>query len=728
MNIDTVWQKFFQERSKPLWDKYPGHYRALVVETNDPLNVGRIRFKCPDLHDFDTKDVDLPWAVPCTDLGGKRAGRWVSPVIGDWVWITFERGHPYGPIYMGFADPTRRKFYALPQIFSKTPLPVNDNGKLTTNLPDDFDEKYLPKDGRPMSHGWVDRYGHMDIHSSVGFYPKEHDKKPPPPDHDPIQGRDFEQQSKRPAINSPDKKYMARVTKYGMVFLMSDQGYHWNSENSSKLGEFTGDFALDEKFEQNRYKYVQKLLNNNVPDSKDENGDQRKILTLTRYGSKIELCDTGWAQFGPIPSQSRQDEYGTARTLSSEAKADFRWIKIRTKGGMGIQAYDKGFHPAEDKFIKRPILDESGPQSEQEDVYWGGVRDARWLRIWTRHGFKIVLDDRGSDARNADGSELPRGNGILLKGRRTPASKGVEDIGDPRGFMWEFNENDKANHSTWASPMGQSIELNDRYQYLMMAVSMGKNWVPKYQGLQEHEFIRKPMVLNNPETSAYHLKLDHDNEYLRLKTRGGRGPSPDNPVNQPGVASDEIQQGFEARDGANGDGPWTEIVDCQHRGMWFSKQEQIGIWRGKTGQQMYQWFDDRQRKIVIYNNEENGTIEIYSNKNVSVISNQDVSIRADRHVFIKAGESIRMQAGGAKFSIAKNIATNVAINATRVNAFITGAFPGPGAGRPHPGGAVVERLAKPDLPQMREPTDRGRTYNGPFEECPQSEVEHDISQ
>lgn len=728
-NIDVIWDKFFQQRTKTLWERFPGHYRALVVETNDPLNIGRVRFKCPDMHDFDIQAVDCPWAVPSFDLGGKRAGRFTTPVIGDWIWVTFERQHPYGPIWTGFAEPTRRKYYAYPQVFNITPVPVNELGD-PISRPSDYDIDYLPKDGRPMAHGWVDRYGNMDIHSSVGYFPTEHAVAPPPPEHDAIAGTTFQQQQYKPEVNDPDKKYMARVTKYGHIFLMGDQGYHWKKQDNTEcgnLGEFEGDAEKDEKFETKRWLFLQKLLNDNVPKASDKDGDQRKILMMSRYGTRFEIRDAGWAQCGPIKSQSRPNEFGPSRVLSKEKISDYRWFKIRTKGGMLLQAYDKGFHPNDDKFIKRPLIQEAGSKSEMEDKHWGGKKDARWLRLVTRYGIKFVLDDRGADEKNADRREVPRGVGALIKGRRTPAAKGQSKNGDPRGFLWEFNENDQANHTTWSSPLGQAMEINDRYQYTMIAVSMGKGWVPKHMGLKENEFIRKPLMLKNPEQNSHHLKLDHDNEYIRLKTRGNKGIKPQKPANRSGVGSNELQQGFEARDGKNGDGPWVELVDCQRRGMWFSKQNQLGIWRSKKGRQMYQWFDDRQKKIVIFNNESAGVIEIYANRSVNVISNTDVNIRADRHILMHAGRTIRMQAGSSKMTVFNgNIQTNANFNGPRVNAFICGVFPGPGGGCPNPGGVTVDRIPRPILPTTREPKDRGKTYNGPFEECPREEVEHEI--
>jgi len=727
-DADTVWRKFFDHRTKPLWERFPGSYRALVVETNDPLVMGRVRFKCPDMHDFSMSASECPWAVPAFELGGPRSGRFVHPCIGDWVWISFERQQPYGPIWTGFANPTRRKFYPYPSVHQVTPLSVNEEGK-PADKPDDYDADYLPKDGRPMAHGWADRYGNLDISSSVGFFPEEHKDPPPPPDHDAIQRSNFDQRQSPPEVNSPDKKYMVRATKYGSIFIMSDQGYHWKKEGGK--GEFIGSFKKDEQFEIKRWKSLQKFLNEGEP-----KGDHRRIGLVSRYGSKFEMRDTGWAQEGPVSSKSRPDEFGPPQTLSSENKADLRWIKLRTKGGMLLQAYDKGFHPNDDKFVKRRINDEMGVRSEQEDKYWGN-KDARWIRVVTRYGIKIVLDDRGSDDKNADKREAPHGNGVLIKGRRSPSVKAEPKTGNPRGFYFEFNENDKANHSSWGSPMGQSIEMNDRYQYMMMAVSLGRKWASKFKGLKENEFIRKPMMLKDPEKSAYHLKLDHDNEYLRLKTRGGRGPRAMSPSNPSGVRKKELQQGLEARDGNKGDGPWVELVDSQHRGFWWSKFEQLGVWRAKKGRKMYQWFDDRQRQIVIYNNESNGTIEIYANSKVNIIAKRDVHLNADRNITMHAGRSIRMEAGGTRLTInSSGVHTNKNYYGRRIFAQICqlrirlsgrgckcrATIVGQGCQRP--GGVRVAPQDSPTLPNQLEPTDRGQTYNEPFEECPVDEVEH----
>ena len=728
-NLHVVWGKFFNHRTRVLWDRFPGIYRALVVETNDPLCMYRVRVKCPDMHDFDLDPEDCPWAVPSHEMGGGHSGRFTHPCIGDWVWITFERQHPYAPVWIGFANPTRRKIYAYPQIFGITPVSVNDSGK--PNLGDlkkknkDYDPQYLPADGRPMMHGWQDRYGNLDIHSSVGFYPTVHENPPPAPDYDAVQSARFSARRRAPQANSPDKKYMSRVTKYGNMVTMADQGYYWQNE-------FKGDHTADERFERKRWLYLQKLLNENRPRSSNaktgepvQYGDQRRIVTMTRYGHRIECRDVGWAQAGPIASTSRAGEYGKPVQLSNEQKNDFRWIKIRTKGGMLFQAYDKGADPAQDVFIKRSLLKEQAHLSEQEHLYWA-KKDARWIRIVTRHGLKLVLDDRGTDTKRAHKIERYRANGVLIKGRRSPGAKKRPARGNPRGFYWEFNENDEANHTSWGTPMGLSIEMNDRYQYMMLTASLGKKWGKKYRGLKENEFIGKPTMMRNPERTSHHLKIDHDNEYIRLKTRAGKGPKPEQRANPSALRKSDAHQGLEIHDGRKGDGPWVELVDCDHRGLWMSRRHQLTVMRSKKKRKMYMYMEDRQKRIVIYHDESTGGIILYSKANIQIKAGGDLLVDAGHSMTFRAKEIIAFQTNAAAMTLSNGLYTSGVVNAQRVNAILTNAKPGNGAGASAAGGLRFNFFNKPVLPKMIEPTDRAKTYNEPFEVCPKDEIEHPI--
>lgn len=729
-NIHVVWGKFFSHRTRVLWDRFPGIYRALVVETNDPLNMYRVRFKCPDMHDFSLSPEDCPWAVPSHELGGSRAGRFVHPCIGDWIWISFERQHPYAPVWVGFANPTRRKLYTYPQIFNVTPISLNVDGSPSPRVTTDYDNRYLPADGRPMMHGWQDRYGNIDYHSSVGYYPAEHRTKPPPADFDNVQLSAFQTQNRLPKVNAPDKKYMVRITKYGNMMLLGDQGYYWQKDGTA--GEFTGDFATDEKFEAERWLYLQKLINENHPRSYDDTekkavpfGDQRRILTMTRYGHKIECRDVGWAQEGPIPSKSRDGEYGEAVTLSKETQHDFRWIKLRTKAGMLFQAYDKGADPAKDDFITRPLLEEQGHMTEREDIHWA-KKDARQMRMITRYGLKIVLDDRGTDPTKAHENEYPRANGILIKGRRSPAAKKKIVTDNPRGFYWEFNENDEANHTMWGTPLGMAMEMNDRYQYMMLAAAMGTKWASIPQGIKENEFIGKPLMVANPEKTSHHLKLDHDNEYIRLKSRSGRGHRPEDGSNPSGVGDNAEMQGVEIHDGSKGDGPWVEMVDCEGRGYWMSKNNNLSIMRGKRRSRMFIWMDESSKEIVIFGG--NGAkVKIHSSADIELHAANDIKMQAGGSISFKSSGPLAASGGGALFTVGgSGISTNGSINGSVCNAFIPGVKPGDGAGAASPGGSSPASVSTPTIPSVIEPTDRAKTYNEPFEVCPRDEIQHPI--
>lgn len=787
-NLNVIWRKFFETRNNPLWTRFPGIYRSVVVETNDPLNMRRIRFKCPDLHDWDLLASDCPWAVVAPELGGKRAGTWVAPCIGDWVWIDFERGHPYGPVCVGFATPTRRRHYSYPSVYQPSPVSVNDQG-VAVDSPDDYDPDYLPKDGRPMSIGRQDRYGHLDIMSSVGFFPREHDRAPPPPDFDPLQDADFGQAQTIPLADDPDVKYMARVTKYGHIFLLGDQGYTWKRDGD--YGEFTGDAVDDEEFEVKRWKYLQRLLNEDKP----SDNDQRHKLDLTRYGHKFEMRDTGWAQPGPVSSRSRQDEYGDPIYLSREMVNDYRWVKLRTKGGWLMQAYDKGFDPQDDEFVKRLLMDETGARTEREDVHWAD-RDARWFRIVGRHGMKFVIDERGTDPKNADGRENPRANGVLIKGRRTGGCLKDGPIeGDPRGFYFEFNENDRANHTTWGSPLGQVIEMNDATEYMCLAVGVGRDYARPHRGLEENEFLLEPTRARDPENRSYHLVLDHENEYLRLKTRAGGGDSARDPVNPSALGGGDLNQGLEAHDGVLGDGPWVELVDSEHRGLWLSRYKKLGIWRARQDKKMYVWLDDDHNNVVIHNGEDGGHVQVYCKNDVEIIAEGDITFRGD-NINFKADQKIRFEAGSNRLtiedgklstlgdiygstayvrlaaapsfddvkaiaevrattnantvasslaSVVENTLTNVNLDATdrfggaidgrldntnvdfspKPSSVVAPAVPS-GAGDPTPGGDAVDEPQRINVPILIEPTDRAVTYNEPSV-CPQDEVEHPVN-
>ena len=708
-HLSTTWNKFFRHRTKPINERFPGHYRAQVVETNDPLNMYRVKFRCPEMHNSDLPPEDCPWALPAPHLGGKMAGSFNHPCIGDWIWITFEKQHPYGPIYVGTADPTRVQAYTLPQISSPTPLPLNPDGKKSNEPPKDYKIEYLPKDGRPMQTGQVDRYGHIELYSSVGYYPQEHERPPPNPDFDPIAEASYSARQS-PIVNDPDKKYILKATKYGNLILLGDQGFYWKKEEDGdkKYGEYTGDTKQDFDYEHKRWLDIQSLVNENNPTTTKDNTDQRRIMLVTRYGHKFEMRDVGYAQEGPQDNTARKGEVGEGRYLSKEKARDQRWIKLRTKSGMLIELNDSGTDISEDTNVQRTLIDEVAEEQKQAEAW--NDRDSRFIRIVSRHGFKVALDDRGS---NSDPNiELPRGNGVLIKGRRSPGSGGQPVEGDQRGFYFEFNENDLANNSTWGSPMGNIIELNDRYQYAMMASSVGRDFSSEYKGLEDNEFVGKPSMIEDPEVNSHHIKLDHQNEYIRFKTRCGNGTAPDNsvgPVNG-------INQGLEARDGNAGDGPWVEIVDSENRGIWFSRSKGLSIIRGKDGSNMYMWIDDATKKMTLYNANLEGSIDLYCAGSINIKSGANINLEAAGSLSLKSTGPLKMQGSSTKLTLQSNLQTNGEIRANRLRAAITQI--------PSPGGLEPDTTIVPQLPASLFPQDRGKTYNGPFEAVPEEEIKH----
>ncbi len=74
-----------------------GKYRGLVSDNKDPLQIGRIRAKVPDV----LGDKESGWAMPCFPFGGDGMGFFALPSTGAGVWIEFEHGDPDYPIWAG---------------------------------------------------------------------------------------------------------------------------------------------------------------------------------------------------------------------------------------------------------------------------------------------------------------------------------------------------------------------------------------------------------------------------------------------------------------------------------------------------------------------------------------------------------------------------------------------------------------------------------------------------
>ncbi len=76
---------------------YFGKYRGTVINNIDPMQMGRLLVRVPDVLGLTTSS----WAMACVPVAGKQMGLWVVPQIGAGVWVEFEQGNPDHPIWSG---------------------------------------------------------------------------------------------------------------------------------------------------------------------------------------------------------------------------------------------------------------------------------------------------------------------------------------------------------------------------------------------------------------------------------------------------------------------------------------------------------------------------------------------------------------------------------------------------------------------------------------------------
>ena len=74
-----------------------GKYRGTVTDINDPLMIGRVKARIPDV----MGDLESGWAMPCAPFGGSAAGFFALPLVGAGIWMEFEHGDPDYPIWSG---------------------------------------------------------------------------------------------------------------------------------------------------------------------------------------------------------------------------------------------------------------------------------------------------------------------------------------------------------------------------------------------------------------------------------------------------------------------------------------------------------------------------------------------------------------------------------------------------------------------------------------------------
>jgi uncharacterized protein involved in type VI secretion and phage assembly len=83
--------------SAPERRRFLGKFRGVVTDNLDPLMVGRVRARVPDVFG----DRESGWALPCAPFGGNQTGFFAVPAKDAGVWIEFEHGDPELPVWSG---------------------------------------------------------------------------------------------------------------------------------------------------------------------------------------------------------------------------------------------------------------------------------------------------------------------------------------------------------------------------------------------------------------------------------------------------------------------------------------------------------------------------------------------------------------------------------------------------------------------------------------------------
>jgi hypothetical protein len=81
--------------------KQQRHYVGVCVDNADPLQLGRLKVKVPELYG-EIPDAHLPWCNPSIPFGGGSGyGFFFIPIPGSKVRIILWRNHPWFPVWQG---------------------------------------------------------------------------------------------------------------------------------------------------------------------------------------------------------------------------------------------------------------------------------------------------------------------------------------------------------------------------------------------------------------------------------------------------------------------------------------------------------------------------------------------------------------------------------------------------------------------------------------------------
>lgn len=93
-------KELLMERGIEALGRFYSFYRGMVVENEDPNHMNSLQVAIPEI-----QGGIILWALPFGQHGGSKTGfKYLSPEIGDTVYVMFEYGNPSKPLwtYHGF--------------------------------------------------------------------------------------------------------------------------------------------------------------------------------------------------------------------------------------------------------------------------------------------------------------------------------------------------------------------------------------------------------------------------------------------------------------------------------------------------------------------------------------------------------------------------------------------------------------------------------------------------
>lgn len=136
-------RRYIMEQTKDLRPEinYNAFYFGIVVNSNDPERLGRVKVRIPCLHGtvpyeaIYLSDDDLPWARSgIFNAAGNDMGQFIVPPKGARVFVTFEYDNSSNPIYFG-GIPTKigktKDYNDNPNVYDGKNIEVNTDDYIT---------------------------------------------------------------------------------------------------------------------------------------------------------------------------------------------------------------------------------------------------------------------------------------------------------------------------------------------------------------------------------------------------------------------------------------------------------------------------------------------------------------------------------------------------------------------------------------------------------------------